>query len=144
MKDHAMSPTRTVVGIFGAVYIVVGLLGFLGDPIVMEASHADMPSASGDLLGLFPINVVHNIVHLLIGAILLYGATERGRAILVARGVAVTYALVGILGLFAQDTFGLMPIGGNDVWLHLATAAVLYGVTLLDRREDRGDELRTA
>ena len=76
-----------------------------------------MPSATGDLLGIFPINVVHNVVHLLIGAILLYGATSVDMAILVARGIAVTYAVVGLLGIFAPDTFGLMPIGGNDIWV---------------------------
>jgi hypothetical protein len=119
------------------VYVIVGILGFLGDPIVTGASHADMPSASGDLLGIFPINAIHNVVHLAIGAILLYGATASDRAVFVARAIAVTYAVVGLLGFFAPDTFGLMPIGGNDVWLHLATAAVLYGVTFLEPpRED--------
>lgn len=130
-----MSPTRAVVGALGAVYVIVGILGFLGDPIVTQGSHADMPSASGDLLGLFPINAIHNVVHLLIGGILLYGATDLDRAIPIARGVAITYAIVGVLGLFAPDTFGLMPIGGNDVWLHLGTAIVLYGVTFLENRD---------
>lgn len=129
-----MSPTRTVIGILGAVYVIVGILGFLGDPMVADASHADMPSASGDLLGIFPINVVHNVVHLLIGGVLLYGAYDAPRAVLVARAVAITYAAVGLLGLVAPDTFGLMPIGGADVALHLGTAAVLYGVTLLEAR----------
>ncbi len=136
-----MSPTRIVVGALGAIYIVIGILGFLGEPIVASASHADMPSASGDLMGIFPINVLHNVVHLAIGAILLFGATEVGRAIMVARGVAATYALVGVLGIIAPDTFGIMPIGGADVWLHFGTAAVLFGVTLL---EDRDEDLRTA
>jgi len=130
-----MSPTRAVVGALGAVYVIVGILGFLGDPIVTQGSHADMPSASGDLMGLFPINAIHNVVHLLIGGILLYGATDLDRAIPIARGVAITYAIVGVLGLFAPDTFGLMPIGGNDVWLHLGTAIVLYGVTFLENRD---------
>ena len=136
-----MSPTRTVVGILGAVYVIVGILGFLGDPIVASSSHADMPSATGDLMGIFPINAVHNVVHLLIGGILLYGATAVDRAIPVARGIAIAYALVGVLGLIAPDTFGLMPIGGADVLLHFATAIVLYGVTFL---EDRRTEARTA
>ena len=54
--------------------------------------------------------------------------------------LAVTYAVVGLLGIFAPDTFGLMPIGGNDIWLHLATAAVLYGATFL---EPSSADLRT-
>ncbi len=130
-----MSPTRAVVGILGAVYVVVGILGFLGDPIVTAGVHDDMPSASGDLLGIFPINAVHNVVHLAIGAVLLFGTTSVPRAIGVARAIAVAYALVGVLGLIAPDTFGLMPIGGADVLLHFGTAAVLFGVTLLEDRE---------
>ena len=142
-----MSLTRIAVLIFGAVYVLVGVLGFLGDPIVADASHADMQSASGDLLGLFPINVLHNIVHLAIGAFLLWGATQHGRAVLSARVVGGVYLIVGLLGLVAPDTFGLMPIGGNDVWLHLGTAAVLLGVSFLEdstaRRTDP-DSPRTA
>ncbi|HEX2193533.1 MAG TPA: DUF4383 domain-containing protein [Candidatus Limnocylindria bacterium] len=130
-----MSPTRVVVGIFGVVYLVVGILGFLGNPFVTSTTHPDMPSATGALLGIFPINAIHNVVHLAIGAVLLIGATEVGRAVLAARGVAVVYALVGVLGLIAPDTFGIMPIGGADVFLHLATAAVLFGVTFLEGRD---------
>ena len=132
-----MSLARIVVLIFGAVYVVVGLLGFLGDPIVAEANHADMQSASGDLLGLFPINVVHNIVHLAIGAFLLWGATQHDRAILSARVVGAVYLLVGLLGFVVPDTFSLMPIGGNDIWLHLATAAVLLGVSFMNEEPER-------
>lgn len=131
-----MSLVRMVVLVFGAVYVVVGVLGFLGDPIVTGGAHDDMPSASGDLFGIFPINVVHNIVHLVIGAALLYGATAHDRAVLMARIVGGTYAVVGLLGLVSPDTFGLMPIGGADVLLHLATAAILLGVTFVDQRTD--------
>ena len=114
---------------------MVGIIGFLGEPFVTEASHADMPSATGNVLGIFPINEVHNVVHLLIGGVLLWGATAHDRAVLAARGVAVVYAIVGVLGLVAPDTFGLMPIGGADVALHLGTAALLFGVTLIDNPE---------
>lgn len=132
-----MSLTRMVALGFGAVYVLVGVLGFLGDPIVTEATHENMESATGDLLGIFPINVLHNIVHLALGAFLLWGATEHDRAVLAARTVGGIYLVVGILGFIAPDTFGVMPIGGNDIWLHLATAAVLLGVTFLDNNEDR-------
>lgn len=131
-----MSLARIVVLAFGAVYVLVGILGFLGDPIVTGGAHDDMPSAAGDLLGIFPINAIHNVVHLLIGAALLYGATAHDRAVLVARVVAVTYGLVGLLGFVAPDTFGLMPIGGADIALHLGSAAILLGVTFVDEPAD--------
>ena len=127
-----MSLARTVVLVLGAVYLIVGVLGFLGDPIVMDQTHGDMPSAEGDLLGLFPINAIHNVVHLAIAAALLWGATAHDRALLAARVVGAVYILVGLLGFVAPDTFGLMPIGGNDIWLHLGTGAVLLAVGFMD------------
>lgn len=127
-----MSLTRIVVLVFGAVYVLVGVLGFLGDPIVTGGQHDDMPSATGDLLGIFPINELHNVVHLVIGAALLFGATAHDRAILMARIVGGVYVVVGVLGIIAPDTFGLMPIGGADIVLHLVSAAILLGVTFIE------------
>lgn len=127
-----MSPVRIATLAFGAVYVLVGVLGFLGEPIVDAGSHAEMESASGDLLGIFPINALHNVVHLVIGAALLYGATTHDRAVLAARIVGGVYAVVGLLGLVAPDAFGLMPIGGPDVLLHLGTAAILLGVAFVN------------
>lgn len=127
-----MSLTRTVALIFGAVYVLVGVLGFFGHPIVTEPALDNMESASGDLFGLFPINALHNVVHLAIGAFLVWGATEQGRAVIAARTVGGIYLVVGLLGYASPDPYGLIPIGGNDIWLHLASAAVLLGVSFLD------------
>ena len=50
-----------------------------------------------------------------------------------ARFVAIAYALLAILGLIPTanvwNTFGLIPISGNDVWLHalIAVAAAIVG-----------------
>lgn len=119
-----MNLVRSVALIFGVVYILVGIAGFF-PPLVTGEAPPDMPSADGNLLGIFPINALHNIVHLVIGAALLYGSTGTAAARMVARVVAVVYLVVGVLGLIAPDTFGLMPIGGADVLLHLGTAAIL-------------------
>jgi hypothetical protein len=83
-------------------------------------------------LGLLPVNTLHNVVHLLFGVIGI--AASRG-AIVSARGyfrlVAVSYTLLVLLGLIpaTQTTFGLIPIWGNDVWLHalLAAGAAYFG-----------------
>ena len=95
-----------------------------------------MPSAAGNLLGIFPINALHNIVHLVIGAALLYGSTRTATAKMVARVVAVVYLVVGVLGLVAPDTFGLMPIGGADILLHLGTAAILLYIGFMADADD--------
>jgi len=131
-----MCLVRIVVLVFGAVYVLVGMLGFVVEPVANGGSHGDMPSADGDLLGIFPINAMHNVVHLVIGAALLYGATAYDRAVRMARIVGAVYLLVGLLGFLSPDTFGVMPIGGADIGLHLATAPMLLGVTFIDRAAD--------
>jgi hypothetical protein len=74
---------------------------------------------------MFHVNALHNIVHLLFG---LWGlaAWRSGGAIAYAKGVAVIYALLAVLGLIPATAsgFGLVPLGGNDVWLHAALAVV--------------------
>jgi hypothetical protein len=119
-----MGLARTVAAVFGVVYLLVGILGFL-PALVTGGAPAGMPSATGNLIGIFPINALHNVVHLAIGAALLYGATATPAAIIVSRIVGIAYLLVGLLGLVSADGLGLLPLGGTDVVLHLATGAVL-------------------
>jgi hypothetical protein len=119
-----MGLARTVAVALGVVYLIVGVAGFI-PPLVTGSPPPDMPSATGSLLGIFPINALHNVVHLVIGAALVYGSTATRSAIQVSRVVGIVYLIVGVLGIVAPDTFGLMPIGGTDILLHLGTALVL-------------------
>jgi hypothetical protein len=55
----------------------------------------------------------------------LVAASSLAGAVVYARGVAVIYALLTVLGLIpaTNTAFGLVPIYGHDVWLHAAVAA---------------------
>lgn len=105
-----MGLARTVAAVFGAIYLLVGIVGF-----VLESP----------LLSLFEVNAIHNVVHILLGAILLYGSMSYSTAVQATRGVGAVLGILGILGFITADGFGLVPLGGNDIWLHLATGAVL-------------------
>jgi hypothetical protein len=105
-----MGMARLVAAVFGAVYIVAGLAGF-----VLETP----------LFGLFDVNTLHNLVHIVLGAILLYGAMSTPAAVMTTRGVGALLVVLGILGIPFPDGFGLVPLGGNDIWLHLASGAIL-------------------
>jgi hypothetical protein len=111
-----MGLARTVAAVFGAVYVVAGIAGFVLD---------------APLFGLFDVNLVHNIVHIVIGAILLYGATSTPIAVVTTRGVGALLVVLGILGIPVPDGFGLVPLGGNDIWLHLASGAILLAAGFL-------------
>lgn len=105
-----MGMARAVAAIIGAIYLALGLIGFAVD---------------SPLLGLFEVNGLHNLVHVVIGAALLYGATSTELAIVITRRVGIVVFVLGLLGFVSADGFGFMPIGGNDIWLHLSTGAVL-------------------
>ncbi len=114
--------------IFGIIYLIVGVLGFVPG-LVLPAPDAPPLAADvihGRLLGLFPINLLHNIVHLLIGGLGILGSRSLSGAILFSRGVAIFYGLLAILGLIpATNTlFGLVPIYDHDVWLHAVSALI--------------------
>ncbi len=116
--------TRYFALIFGIVYIAAGLQGFfVGNG---SATTALPPDTVGRALGLFPINLWHNLVHLAIGiwGVLAYRSYDASRSY--ARGLAIIYGLLTIMGLlpFTNTTFGLIPIYGHDVWLHALTALV--------------------
>jgi hypothetical protein len=40
----------------------------------------------------------------------------------------VIYLLLAVCGFVIPTTFGLIPIGGNDIWLHALLGVVLVGV----------------
>jgi hypothetical protein len=121
--------TRTFALIFGIVFLLAGLSGFV--PGFLHPVHADAPQLSvnsgyGLVFGLLPVNILHNLVHLLFGVlgIIAFAGVFSPRSY--AKIIAIFYGLLVVLGLIpATNTlFGLVPIYGNDVWLHLALGAI--------------------
>lgn len=125
--------TKTFALIFGIVFLAIGALGFVPGMVHPGAGthNVTMTQGYGDLLGLFPVNMLHNVVHLLFGlwGIMAYRSLAGARTYF--KAVAVIYALLTILGLIptTNTTFGYIPIYGNDVWLHavLALVAAYFG-----------------
>lgn len=112
--------------IAGIVYALVGLVGLLGLLVApYQGPELAVTAQQGRLLGLFPVNVLHNIVHLAIGAWGIAAYRSAGGARIFARGLAIFYGLLAVMGLLPvlNTTFGLIPIHGHDIWLHALTAA---------------------
>lgn len=128
----ASSANRLLAAVFGTVYLLVGLAGFV------VTSGVGFAATEGTNLLLFEVNPLHNIVHLGVGAALLLAS----RTVAAARGVNVTigavYLLVGVLGLFLIGTgANIIALNGADNVLHLASAILLLGVGLgADRRTE--------
>jgi hypothetical protein len=132
--------TRNFAMIMGIAFLLIGILGFVPGITRMHAD-TDLFTAEGlrvggpghgMLLGLFHVNLLHNLVHVLFGIMGLAMARRYDTARLYARIVAVSYGLLVVLGLLPDPfhtLFGLVPIHGNDIWLHaiIALAAAYFG-----------------
>lgn len=121
------SPVRYFALILGIVYLIVGILGFFPaalQPLGPAAPNLAVDAGYGRLLGLFPVNILHNVVHLGVGLWGLLAYRSLGGSIGFARGLAIFYGLLAVMGLIGglNTTFGLIPIFGHDVWLHALTA----------------------
>jgi len=121
------SPNRLLAVVFGAVYVLVGLLGF-----TVTAGVGFFDTSGGLLLGLFEVNVLHNVAHLLIGAALLIaGLSSVPAARSVNTTIGAVYLLLGIVGLFLVGSeLNILAINAADNVLHFGSAAVLLAVGL--------------
>lgn len=113
--------------IYGIVFLLVGVAGFIPGLVTGPQPPTDAGlGAAGLLFGLFPVNLLHNLVHIAFGIWGLAVFRSLSGARLYARSVAIIYAVLAVMGLIPvlQTTFGLIPLYGHDVWLHAALAVV--------------------
>jgi hypothetical protein len=143
---------RTMARVFGAVFLLVGILGFVpGITQMHETTEGEGLVVGGPghgmLLGLFHVNLLHNLVHILFGIWGLVAAGSLDGSRVYFRVVGVAYLLLAIMGVIPNQaintTFGLVPIHGHDVWLHaiLALAGLYLGFAAkaTDVTETRAD-----
>lgn len=110
---------QTIAKIFGWVLILVGIAGFFS---------GSMNMMHGEELGLLPVNIVHNIVHILIGLWGLNAARTLDGATAYCKQAGVLFLLLGILGMIPAvvEMFAtIVPLGGHAFLLHLVLGLVL-------------------
>ena len=121
--------------IIGILFLVLGILGFAPSlvslpPVGFESSILLDPTifpyaqGFGYLFGIFPVNLMHNLVHLTVG---LFGIATSGNYYTARnfnRYFAVSYVLLCIMGVLprGKTLFGLMPLFGNNVWFNILVA----------------------
>lgn len=112
------TPVQSVAAVVGAVFVIVGILGFIPG---ITSHYGDLSFAGhgsgAKLLGLFQVSILHNIVHLLFGivGVALAKTAEGARTYLVGGGVVyLVLWLIGVIG--AADW---IPVNTADNWLHL-------------------------
>jgi hypothetical protein len=114
-------PVQRFAQAFGAVYVLVGLLGFA------FTGFANFAGTSDDKLIVFGVNPLHNIVHLAVGALWLASSRSESSARAVSTLIGAVYLLVGIAGLFVaggDSDLNILNLNQPDNALHLASAAL--------------------
>jgi hypothetical protein len=131
------TPVQNVARLVGVVFLLVGIAGFIPGISTNLYDGLDFAGDSGnaELLGLFQVSVLHNIVHGLFGlAGLALAATASGARTYLIGGGAI------YLGLFLLGIVGggdWIPSNTADNWLHLLLGAGMIGLGVLTTRESR-------
>jgi GTP cyclohydrolase III len=101
---------KTILTILGVVFLAIGVLGFVSDP----------------LLGIFEVDTLHNIIHILSGALALVAVSMGANAMnTFSRIFGVVYGIVAVLGFVSGDNvLGLIMVNAADNVLHLVLAVI--------------------
>lgn len=114
---------RSIARIFGVFLIVTALWGFVDAGFGLDTVV---------LIEIFPVNVLHNIAHLLLG-IWGYASSQQERAAgHYCRWAGVIFLVLGGVGYAVENPLDLFPLGGADRFLHLGLGAVLLVAGLVD------------
>jgi hypothetical protein len=118
---------------FGAVLLIVGILGFIAD-----ASFGAGSDVQGSDFIIFEVNGWHNLVHILSGALGLAVFRRPDAARAYALGFGAVYLVVTIWGFITGDqVLWLIPVDTADNILHLLIAAAGLAAGLSSRAERR-------
>ena len=136
MGGRSLAQTLTIV--FAIAFLGVGILGFIPG---ITTNYDELEFAGSDsgaeLLGIFQVSVLHNVVHLLfgIGGLALARTWDGARMFLLGAGVIyVVLFLYGIL-VGAGDDANFVPINNAGDWLHLVLGIGLLGSWYVSGRE---------
>jgi uncharacterized protein DUF4383 len=144
--------SRRFAQVIGVLFLAVGILGFIPvlkpqpNPNAVPGLFAD--GGYGLLFGLFPVNTLHNLVHLGVGIAGLASARTASGARGFAQILAWFYGILAIMGSIPLTNmgFGLVPLHGWDVWLHGGTAAfaAYYGYGKQAQADEIAESYRRA
>jgi arginine exporter protein ArgO len=145
MEERA--PIQTVAMLVGAVFLLLGILGFV--PGV--TSHYGVMTFAGHgsgakLFGVFQVSVLHNIVHLMLGlaGVSMAKTHDGARSFLLAGGIVS--ALLFLYGLAFHGASGAnwLPVNTADNILHGALGAGMIALAYAFARRDRAGGRRVA
>lgn len=135
-----MSTMQKMAGAFGVIFVLVGVLGFIpGITSRFNDLGVAGPESSAELLGLFQVSVLHNLVHLLFGIAGLMAAKrfDLSRKFLIFGGI--TYLVLTAYGFLIDlgSSANFVPVNTADNFLHLGLGVAMIGLGVALSRDDR-------
>jgi hypothetical protein len=123
---------QTLSLVFGVVYLLVGIVGFFVTGFDDFAGN----SQNERLIGLFMINPLHNVAHILVGIAGIVLAKTLASARTYGWLLAVLYGALFIYGLIAAgESWDFLNVNAADNVLHIATALVGLVIALMPVRD---------
>jgi len=142
-RRSTRSTVQVAAAVVGAVFLLVGILGFIpGITTPYDGMEAAGHRSHAELLGIFQVSILHNIVHLLFGVagLAMARTASSARAYLVGGGAV--YLVLWLYGLVIDKASqaNFVPVNVADDWLHFVLGAgmvalgVVLGKTAIPRR----------
>ncbi len=126
----------------GVVFLAVGVLGFVpGVTTNTDQLQGTGHHSSAELLGLFQVSVLHNVVHLLFGVVGLAAAARPRVVPAVLVGSGVVYGVLTVYGFVVDhgSQANFVPVNSADNWLHLGLTVGLVALGLVVGRAQSHD-----
>ena len=132
--------TQSLAKLVGIVFLLVGVLGFVPG---ITTNYGDMSFAGhnsgAELLGIFQVSILHNIVHLLFGVagLALAKTADGARTFLIGGGVI--YLVLWLYGIVIDKDGGanFVPVNAADNWLHVGLGAGMIALGVITSRGPR-------
>jgi hypothetical protein len=124
---------RKTLSVLGVVYLLIGVLGFI--PALVVATPV---AGQGLLLGIFAVNTIHNLAHLVLGALMLYAGSSAARFWVLSRTLAGVFAFLVVGSVIAPIAEGV-AINLADTGLHLVSALAI-GYLAYASKPDMADQ----
>ena len=143
MVDRPTARDRSLVqlaaGLVGAVFLIVGIAGFIPGITTHLYGGLDFAGHDGNaqLIGLFQISILHNLIHITLGVAGLSLAQTWTGARTYLLGAGIVYLAIWLYGLIIDKDSGanFIPLDRADDWLHFILGLGMIGLGVLTTRE---------
>lgn len=141
LRRFTASPVQFVAFAVGAVFLLLGVLGFVpGVTTNIESLGSSGPASDAHLFGVFQVSVLHNIVHVALGVAGIALGRAPGAASRYLTWGGALYAGLWLYGLLtdAEGPANFVPLNAADDLLHFVLAAVMIALGLVLPRSRAG------